>query len=109
MDNKVRKIFISQPMSNREEADILNERKFLITFAKDILEVDGFTVEIIDSYLGDLYANHEPLWCLGESLKLLSTADGIILGPNWTTSRGCVIEHECAIKYDIPIVYAYNN
>lgn len=112
MATKIRKIFISQLMHGRTEEEILNERKFLIQFAEDILNVDDYKIQIIDSYFGSdtnkVYEDN-PLWYLGESLKLLSQADGVIFGPGWSTGRGCLIEKQCCELYGIPIVYAYNN
>lgn len=112
MATKIRKIYISQLMHGRTEEEILNERKFLIQFAEDILNVDGYEVQFIDSYFdSDAGKDYEdnPLWYLGESLKLLSQADGAIFGPGWSTGRGCLIEKQCCELYGIPIVYAYNN
>lgn len=112
MATKIRKIFISQLMHGRTEEEILNERKFLIQFAEDILNVDDYKIQIIDSYFdSDAGKDYEdnPLWYLGESLKLLSQADGAIFGPGWSTGRGCLIEKQCCELYGIPIVYAYNN
>lgn len=105
----VKKIFISQPMSGRTSEEILNERNFLITFVRDILETEDVSVAIISSYFENDYDSTHPLKLLGKDLELLSEADGVIFGPGWTTARGCTIEHTCAIQYGIPIVYAYNN
>ncbi len=112
MATKIRKIYISQLMHGRTEEEILNERKFLIQFAEDILNVDDYEVQFIDSYFGsdsDKDFQNNPLWYLGESLKQLSQADGVIFGPGWTHGRGCLIEKQCCELYGIPIVYAYNN
>ena len=47
----------------------------------------------------------KPLWFLGKSLELLSTADVSVFAKNWENTRGCRIEHECAVQYGIKIVY----
>lgn len=46
----------------------------------------------------------QPMWYLGESLKLLGTADVTVFAPGWQDYRGCRIEHDAAVAYGIPIV-----
>ena len=45
-----------------------------------------------------------PLWYLGESLKLLATADVAYFAKGWEKARGCKIEHTCAVEYGIPTI-----
>lgn len=42
-----------------------------------------------------------PLWYLGKSLELLSTADIAYFAPGWNEARGCRIENQCAKEYGI--------
>ena len=80
----MKKLFISQPMRGKTDEEILKERKVLIA---------------------DVYpADATPLWYLGESLKLLGTADFVVFAPGWQDYRGCRIEHDAATQYGIPIV-----
>ena len=87
------KIFISQPMKDKTSQEIEQERK------KIIEKVERYfgEIEVIDSFFKDTPHDAKPLWFLGKSLELLSNADVIILGKGWENSRGCRIEHECAI------------
>ena len=98
------KIFISQPMKDKTSQEIEQERK------KIIEKVERYfgEIEVIDSFFKDAPHNAKPLWFLGKSLELLSNADVIILGKGWENSRGCRIEHECAIQYGIKIAYIEN-
>lgn len=84
-------------MNGKTEDQIIAERKEVIDLLK---AVEGEEVEIIDSVLK---AENKPsLWYLGESIKLMADADLIVFAPGWEKGRGCLIEHECAVKYNIP-------
>ena len=98
------KIFISQPMKDKTSQEIEQERK------KIIEKVERYfgEIEVIDSFFKDTPHDAKPLWFLGKSLELLSNADVIILGKGWENSRGCRIEHECAIQYGIKVAYIEN-
>lgn len=98
------KIFISQPMKNKTNQEIEQERK------KIIEKVERYfgEIEVIDSFLKDAPHDAKPLWFLGKSLELLSNANVIVLGKGWECSRGCRIEHECAVQYGISVIYIEN-
>lgn len=98
------KIFISQPMKDKTNQEIEQERK------KIIEKVERYfgEVEVIDSFFKDAPHDAKPLWFLGKSLELLSNANVIVLGKGWECSRGCRIEHECAVQYGIKIAYIEN-
>ena len=89
------KIFISQPMKGLSEKEIKSNRE---TAIKKIKSLYGDDVEIIDSYIDD---EGTPLWCLGKSIELLSTADVAYFLKGWNTARGCRIEYMCADNYGI--------
>lgn len=55
--------------------------------------------ELIDSFFEGAPARATPLWYLGESIKLLGSADVVVFAPRWETARGCRIERQCAIEY----------
>lgn len=98
------KVFISQPMKDKTNQEIEQERKEII----EKLRKYFWEFEVIDSFFKDVPHNAKPLWFLGKSLELLSNADVIVLGKNRERARGCRIEHECAIQYGIKIVYIEN-
>ena len=60
------KIFISQPMRGKTDAEILAERERAIKAAKDKW---GDDVEALESFFQGAPAGAKPLWFLGESLK----------------------------------------
>ena len=94
----MKKLFISQPMNGKSDEEILREREEAIEKAK---KVCGEDVEVIDSFFQSAPADARPLWFLGKSLELLSTADIAYFAPGWEDARGCLIEHTCAEKYGV--------
>ena len=98
------KIFISQPIKNKTNQEIEQERKEII----EKVEKYFGKIEVIDSFFKDAPYDAKPLWFLGKSLELLSNANVIVLGKGWECSRGCRIEHECAVQYGISVIYIEN-
>ena len=97
----MKKLFISQPMKDKSNDEILKEREKAIAAARKYL---GEDVEVIDSFFKDAPHDAKPLWFLGKSLELLSTADIAYFAKGWNSARGCKIEHDCAVAYDIDII-----
>ena len=94
------KIFISQPMRNRTDDEILSERAKITEY----LTKKYGEVEIIDSLL-NLEEGTTPLESLGESIKLLAKADRVCFAPNFKLYNGCRVEYQCCIEYSKPIDY----
>ena len=94
----MKKLFISQPMNGKSDEQILKEREEAVREAKIVC---GEEVELIDSFFQSAPADARPLWFLGKSLELLSTADVAYFAPGWKDARGCKIEHLCAVEYGI--------
>ena len=97
----MKKLFISQPMKGKSDEEILRERENAIKSAKKLL---GEPVEIIDSFFQSAPVDAKPLWFLGKSLELLSTADIAYFAKGWEKARGCKIEHTCAVEYGITVI-----
>lgn len=100
----MKKLFISQPMKDKSDAEILAEREKAIKSAEELL---GEPVEVIDSFFQSAPADARPLWFLGKSLELLSTADIVYFAKGWEKARGCKIENTCAIEYGITVIEDY--
>nr|DAR31360.1 MAG TPA: protein of unknown function (DUF1937) [Caudoviricetes sp.] len=64
-------------------------------------------VVVIDSFIQGAPADAKPLWYLGKSLELLSTADIAYFAKGWEDARGCRIECECAMEYGEITVVTY--
>lgn len=100
----MKKLFISQPMRGKTDEEILAERKKAIESAERNL---GEPVEVIDSFFQNAPADARPLWFLGKSLELLSTAGIAYFAKGWEDARGCRIENQCAIEYGIEVIEDY--
>ena len=96
----MKKLFISQPMKDKTNEEIKEERNEIV---KRVTERFG-EVEVIDSFFENAPHDARPLWFLGKSLELLSTADCAYFAEGWKEYRGCSIEHKCAIEYGINII-----
>ena len=97
----MKKLFISQPMRGKTDAEILAERSNAIQAAKDSVKDE---IEVIDSFFQDAPVDATSLWYLGESLKLLATADVAYFAPGWDKARGCKIENLCAKEYGVHVI-----
>lgn len=97
----MKKLFISQPMSGKTDEEILETRNRAIRTAQKILEEE---VEVVDSFFQNAPIDAKPLWFLGKSIELLSTADVAYFAGDWENARGCAIENECAFQYGIKII-----
>lgn len=97
----MKKLFISQPMNGKTNDEILSVREKAIKSAEREL---GEPVEVIDSFFKDAPHDARPLWFLGKSLELLSTADVVYFAKGWENARGCRIENQCAIDYGIDLI-----
>lgn len=100
----MKKLFISQPMKDKSDEEILKERENAIKSAEKLL---GEPVEIIDSFFQSAPVDARPLWFLGKSLELLSTADIAYFAKGWEKARRCKIENTCAIEYGITVIEDY--
>lgn len=92
------KLFISQPMCDKTNEEIKAERDYVANVVSEMVDDD---IEIIDSFFENAPHDSKPLWFLGKSLQLLSTADIAYFCKGWQDARGCNIEHTCAKEYDI--------
>lgn len=86
------KIMISQPMSGKTEKQIKEEREAIIA----LIEKEGN--EYLDTVL-DISEGLSPIYYLGESIKKMSEADGVIFMSGWESARGCIIEYNVAKMY----------
>ena len=100
----MKKLFISQPMKDKANDEILKEREKAISAARKYL---GEDVEVIDSFFKDAPHDARPLWFLGKSLELLSTADVAYFAKVWDSARCCKIEHDCTVAYNIDVIENY--
>ena len=100
------KIFISQPMANKTDEEIINERNEIIQRLKNTY---GENIEIIDSLFtdqSDKYIN-PAVYYLGKSIQCLASADLAYFAKGWNSARGCKIEYIVASEYNINKIIEY--
>lgn len=98
----MKRLFISQPMRDKTNEEIKEERDKAVKFAKERL---GEDIEVIDSFFENAPHDAKPLWFLAKSLELLSTADAAFFVSGWEGYRGCRIEHTAATEYGIQTLF----
>ena len=49
---------------------------------------------------------NESLWFLGGLLQTIADADAVVFVGDWHRSRDCLVEHDCCVRFGIPILYA---
>lgn len=94
------KLFISQPMRNKTDEEIKEEREEIISACKNKYG----EIDVIDSFFESAPHEAKPLWYLGKSFELLSTADVAVFAKGWKEARGCKMEHEACKEYGIESV-----
>lgn len=100
----MKKLFISQPMRGKTEAEITKERVEAIAKARELVNDE---ISVLDTYFSN-YDGH-PLKFLAKSIDKLAEADIVFFAKGWKDARGCMIEHACAVEYGIPIILYYND
>ena len=108
-----KKIFISQPMTNLDESEILATRKKETQYIKEHIEgaeivgkyFKDATREYVESFEQFDYIKNWDIYWLGRSIEGLAQADVLWLCNGWEYSKGCNIELECAISYGLEISY----
>ena len=98
----MKRLFISQPMKDKTDEEIKATREKALELAKERL---GEDVELIDSFFEGAPHDAKPLWFLGESFKLLSTADIAFFAKDWDKYRGCKMEQRACAEYGIESIY----
>ena len=97
------KVLISQPMKGLSNEQIKANRE------KIVEEFKRLKYEIIDSVFDfeDIEGvKTKPLFYLAKSLELIAhKADAVYFMKGWEEARGCKIEHDCCIAYDVPVLY----
>lgn len=98
---KVVNVFVSQPMKDVDPELIRHYVSCAKRFAEDKTHK---RVHILETY-NPAYKKTHPITALSHALSMLSKADLCIFMPGWEEARGCIIEHETAVSYGIPVAY----
>ena len=90
----MKRLFISQPMRGKTDAEIEAERTKIIEEAKRRFG----DVDVIDSFFKGQDTSN-PVLCLSKALEKLAEADIVWFAKGWEMFNGCTIEHEVAKRY----------
>lgn len=94
----MKKVYISQRMQGKSIDQLLTERELAVLKVKQMVGPD---VEIVNALFKDVPIDVNPLWYLGRSLELLSTADYVYFVEGWQEHNTSKIEYLCATEYGI--------
>ena len=94
------KVFISQPIAGYADNVIEEVRKNIcgLFSIKNEDLIDNFNKTIPPG----INIKNTRVWCLGDSIRLMATADLVIFALGWEDARGCRIEHKRCEEYGIP-------
>lgn len=96
------KVFISQPMRDKTDEEILKERERAIDRIQE--KYPDEKIEILDSFFKDAPHEAKPLWFLGKSFEILSNANLAYFIGDWKQYRGCRMEHSACVEYNIETI-----
>ena len=88
------KIMISQPMRGKTEKEIKDEREELVKK----LQNEGH--EVLETVFEDFDCYASPIAYLARSIEFLDKVDAVVFMKGWENARGCIIEHEIALRYN---------
>lgn len=97
------KVMISQPMNGKLIEQIRKER------TKVVKALERLDWEVVDT----VFEEDAPEGCnfavyyLAKSIEVMSKVDAVMFMNGWHKARGCQIEHEICLKYNIPTMYEY--
>lgn len=98
------KVMISQPMKNKTEEQIREERTELVQRLTD----EGH--EVVDT----VFTEEAPKNCdaaiyyLAKSIEEMAKVGAVAFMKDWEKARGCKIEHEVAVEYGKEVFYENN-
>lgn len=105
----MKKAMLSQPMKGLTDEQIVAARDKAVKYLED----KGY--EVVNTLFTDEWYNkenmrkreviHVPICFLAKSLESMSRCDAVFFVKGWSQARGCVIEHEVAVKYGVKVLY----
>jgi len=100
MSKKI-KIMLSSPMKDKTDKEISDERNEMANLLFDYYDDN---CEIMSTIIEN-HNEKSALECFSESILFMSMADVLAMGFGWENVRGCNLEHDIALAYDVPVVY----
>lgn len=107
-----KKVMICFPMSDHtdeENLEIMEKYKNIFKDYEKKFPEEG-TYEFLDSYFiefieGKEEIKHKDVLYLGKSIEVMAKADIVFFGKDWSTARGCSMEHQICSFYEVDKVY----
>lgn len=99
-------IYISQPMKNRSEEDILIERRNAM--ADISIRLEGEKFRVLDSFFeppSDISRTNIEVSILGDCVKAMSKADVVYFCQGWEQSTNCTVEHIVTELYQLRVMH----
>ena len=98
------KVMISQPMPDKNNRQIKEEREELVKKLKS----KGY--EVVDTIISEEAPKDtdEGIYYLSKSIAFIGNVDAVVFMKDWENARGCQIEHEVARKYGKFIMEEYD-
>ena len=103
------KAMISQPMRGLTDEHIVASREAAVAKLTEL----GY--EVINTFFTDEWYSEDslksrgveniPLCFLAKSLENMACCHTAFFTKGWEKARGCVLEHDAAVAYGIPIIY----
>lgn len=94
------KIMISQPMRDKTNEQIREEREELVKR----LQEEGH--EVVDTVFENAPADEDmAIYMLSQSIRYIGKVDALYFMKGWEKARGCKIEHTVAVEYGKQVFY----
>lgn len=105
----MKKVMLGQPMTGKTDEEIRATREKAIKKLKE----KGY--EVVNTFFTDEWYNNKnmkergvvqiPLCFLAKSLENMSLCNAVYFCDGWEAARGCRIEHEAAVEYELETIY----
>lgn len=96
---ETKKVFISQPMKNKPNKEIMEQRQIII----NELERKGY--KVLDAVFKEEPPEENKLYYMAKSIEFMGKSDIVYFMKGWEYTRGCRIEHTIAVEFGKKIMY----
>ena len=103
----MKRLFVSLPMRGKTGDEIIAEHNRIVLKAQEALGEALVPVRHIFGYCED--EDNMAARRLGNAISCMAEADVVAFGKGWEKARGCRIEHQVCLDYDIDIVEIYSD
>ena len=101
----MKRIFISQPISGKNELQIQMDREAAEEFLSGLFGAEAEVLNPLSDLVEFVAPTKSPLVRLADDIRDLSAADLVYFCAGWKKDRACKIAHEAATKYGLCVMY----